>query len=470
MTAALDRDIDRCLVDATLDVMQRRFGWVFPEGRTGEITRVVRKAWRVAGQPSTATFAALLETDPSLFDRLIDELAVGETYFFRETAHFDLIRREILPDFLARTGDKMLRAWSAGCASGEEPYSLAILFEQEALAHRATVFATDLSPSALRFAREARYRSWSLRGNDSDFVQRYFDKNGEYLHLAERIRGRVRYERHNLNSDVAPSFAENLDLILCRNVMIYFDTATVARVARLLFDALADGGWLLTAPADPMLTTYAPFATVKTPAGIIYRRLSLTKGQSQKEGAPGEGIDQAWPSAPGTRRIRIRMASPRTKAKVAHRLTRKTESAVETLTPAAVDADTEALRIRALADSGDFPTAFRTLDEALGRHPLHSGLHYLRAIISLGQGRDDEAVVALGHAIYLDRNLALAHFTLGLILRRRGDSQLAQRAFENAVTICEASSPTQVLAGGEGETVAMLVNAARAELKRVARS
>jgi chemotaxis protein methyltransferase CheR len=465
MSKAEERD----LIDAALDVMQRRSGWIFPDSRSDEVSRAIRKIWRVAGQLSAAAFSALLEADSTLFDRLVDELAIGETYFFREPAHFELIRNQIIPGFLARDCREPISVWSAGCASGEEAYSLAILFEQEALAQRVRIVGTDLSSSALRSAQEARYRSWSLRGSDVAFIERYFEKDGEYVRLSERLRKHVRYERHNLCTDMLPSFVGKPDLILCRNVMIYFDTATIARLARLLFDALAEDGWLLTAPADPLLTTYAPFVAVKTPAGLAYRRPSDGSAVSENETARQVRRARRDSLSSHVTSTRFRKVSSRP-IKVRHPPTRRVVPGSGGLSigmAAATDVEGLVLHLRALADAGDLSAAGEEVDRALERLPLNPALHYLRAIISLGQGKDGQAIEALRRTIYLDRGLAVAHFALGAVLRRLGDIDLARRAFENTVAICDASAPEQLLPQGEGETAAVLANAARRELSRM---
>ncbi len=468
MTEVQDRD----LIDAALGALQRRSGWVFPQGRAGEVSRVIHKIWRVVGQLPVGAFATLLESDSTVFDRLIDELAVGESYFFREPAHFDLIRSQILPEFLMRGSDRSFSVWSAGCASGEEAYSLAILFEQEAMAHRAIITGTDLSPAALRNAEQARYRPWSLRSNDTAFVERYFEKEGEYACLCDRIRKRVRYERHNLNSDALPPFAEKLDLILCRNVMIYFDTETIARLARLLFGALGEDGWLLTAPADPLLTPYAPFIATKTPAGIVYRRQApdalspiaaedfrFTEERVKPRNVPAPASIPEWQP----------LRSAAFEAEFPSALRDSVGDGLDHAPPPAVVSDVQALalRIRTLANLGDLSAASREVDGALERYPLLPELHYLRALISLGQGKDGSAVAALRRTIYLDRNLAVAHFALGAVRRRKGDTALARRAFENVAAICDAAAPEQPLPQGEGETAAVLANAARRELARL---
>ena len=242
-----------------------------------------------AGVADPSAYAAVLAHDPEALDGLLAELTVGETYFFRDPAQFEFIRAEILPEIRRRRGaEHVLRTWCAGCASGEEPYSLAVVCHEAALADRSHILATDISRRALTNARKARYREWSLRGDGAHRVRPYLTRaagesadprQGRYsqaeYQMDERIRRLVAFEYLNLALDVYPSTitgTRDLDLILCRNVLIYFDRATVLEVAQRFFESLAPGGWLVTGASDPPLRELAPLATVVTNSGVFYRR------------------------------------------------------------------------------------------------------------------------------------------------------------------------------------------------------
>src|SRR4051812_1125694 len=152
-----------------------------------------------AGSADAVRYHELIAADPAALDDLIVELTVGETYFLREPGQFEFIRREVLPEVRRRKGaDAVIRAWSAGCASGEEAYSLAILFEQEGLASQTHILATDISRAALAKARQSVYSSWSLRGEGARIAEGYLSPRGDRFVLDERIRRRVSFEYLNL--------------------------------------------------------------------------------------------------------------------------------------------------------------------------------------------------------------------------------------------------------------------------------
>ena len=164
---------DSALSDV-LEAIRIRTGLSPSPPRLRDFETAIRKTMFRAGIAGAEAFARAIDEDEGIFDALVSELTVGETYFFREPAQFDLLRREALPELMRNRHDGRLRVWSAGCASGEEPYSLAILLEQEGLAERASILGTDLCRRALQSARDASYGSWSLRNSPPDFAVRFF--------------------------------------------------------------------------------------------------------------------------------------------------------------------------------------------------------------------------------------------------------------------------------------------------------
>ncbi len=277
-------------------LLGERTGLAFPPARLGDVEAGIRRAMARARVPEAARYLTLVERGALPLDDLVAELTVGESYFFREPAQLECIRREILPEVGRLRGPGHgLRVWSAGCAAGEEPYSLAILLEEEGIAG-AHLLGTDISRPALARARAAAYGAWSLRGADERLVRRYFSRRADGgLVLDDRIRRRVAFEYLNLAAGDYPLASTGtcgMDLILCRNVLIYLDRRTVRRVARGLFESLADGGWLVTGPSDPLLSGEAPYETVVTSAAVVYRRPAPARA------APDRACTVLWTPPP----------------------------------------------------------------------------------------------------------------------------------------------------------------------------
>jgi chemotaxis protein methyltransferase CheR len=470
-------------LEAVARLLAERTGLSFAPYRHAGAEMGMRRAMSRAGASEPDDYWCLLERSPAALDDLLVELTVGETYLFREPAQFAILRNRALPELLARRDEgHVFRLWSAGCASGEEAYSLAILLEQAGLGNRSTVLATDICRVALAKAKEATYGRWSLRGEGAALAGPYLRLRGDRYLVDPRIRGHVRFEYLNLALDVYPSAATGtcaLDVILCRNVLIYFDRDTVRAVVRRLFEALAPGGWLVTASSDPPLGSEAPFETVLTEAGLLYRRREvraslpdpLTHHESERRGLPPPSSATTVGASPAARPVVLPSAVSPSAPPPLDRLAEARAAfargdygrAAELAEPLTTHPEAAALRVRALANV-DPEEAEAVCAAAVGRHPLLAELHYLHAILLLDLGREEEAARAARRVAYLDRSLAIAHFTLGSVLRRLGDADGARRSYRNARDLCAARPPDEAVPLGDGEQAGPLAEAASAAL------
>jgi chemotaxis protein methyltransferase CheR len=469
-------------LEAVAGLLAERTGLVFPPARRDSAEAGIRRAMNRAGLSDPARYRDRLQADPAALDDLISELTVGETYFFREPGHFDFLQREALPQLgTGRPAGHVLRVWSAGCASGEEAYSLAMLLEEAGLGERSRVLGTDISRAALARARRAVYSPWSLRGPGAQRAAAYLRPHGGGMILDARLQRRVAFEYLNLALDVYPSLATatwGMDVILCRNVLIYLDGDTVARIGRRLFEALAPGGWLLTASSDPPLNNAAPFEVVLTEAGVFYHRpvgtgvarrppavseaagsREMNLGRDEPAGTPYSVLGTQYPEE--ARPPSAPQADPLATAREA--LARGDYPRAVELTCSLAYPAACALQVRALANL-DAGRAVEVCAEAATRHPLAAELHYLHAVLLLDAGRDDEAVRAARRALYLDRSLAIVHFALGSMLWRRGDVEGARRAYRNARDLCTARPAGEPVPLAEGEPAGRLAEAAAAQL------
>jgi chemotaxis protein methyltransferase CheR len=455
-------------LDAVLGLVGRRAGLAFPPARLPAAEAGARRSLARAGVPAER-YLALLAAGGAAFDDLLGELTVGETYFFREPGQFAFLRSEVLPLAHQRGG---LRAWSAGCATGEEAYSLAALFEQEGLGDRAFLLATDLSPTALERARRGVYGAWSLRGDGAGLMRPFLRPLGERFVIDERLRRRVAFAPLNLAGDGYPSVVSGacaMDLILCRNVLIYFDRAAVRRAAERLLASLVPGGWLLTAAADPPLATEAPFEAVVTDSGVFYRRPPLAGREVALSSVSrclvpvSPGLPPPSPPAPslplrGSGEEQARPPLAEARAALA-----RGDYAHAAALADGPGADAAVLRVRALANlgSGD---AEAFCAAAAARHPLSAELAFLHALLLLGRDRGDDALAALRRVLYLDRSLAAAHFALAGLLERRGERAGARRAYAAARELAAARPPDEPLPLTDDEPAGRLAAAAAARL------
>jgi chemotaxis protein methyltransferase CheR len=403
----------------------------------------IRCAIERAEVSDASAYLDQLEQGIASLDALIDQLAVPETYFFRNSEHFEIFR-EVLSEPSSGPDAPAVSVWSAGCSTGEEPYSLAMVAAEADVARPVNILATDISRAALARARQALYRSWSLRGLDEDRLRRYFTRNGDEWLLNEEIRARVTFAQGNLADPSSPmAGGASFDVVFCRNVLIYLDRDAVARAARMLLGALGENGWLVLGPSDPPIAQYGPCETVVLPQGIFYRKRALA------EPAP----------------VRLPRSAPSEMAAGADDQAASTMAAPPPV--AAGDPAILAAAVRRLANRFGGEAAEGEAQRACQRYPLSAELHLLHGVSLYDLGRDEQAARALRRAIYLDCSQPMAHFLLGAVLLRGGDEAGAWRAYRNAHRWASAMPPHREVPSGDGVTALGLTQAAAAQMRRL---
>ena len=239
------------------------------------LRRRIAVRMRACGVHSYADYQALLDTNPAEYERLKDAITINVTRFYRNADTWNLLRtllHEVCADERAE-----VRAWSAGCSSGEEAYTLAMLIadhlDREGKPERlglVTVDATDIDRQCLERAQEARYRREALAEIPPSLAHRYFENDGDECRVVERVRRRVVVRAQDLSSDPPPR--RNYDLILCRNVVIYFGRSTQERVFTAFADALAPGGLLILGKVETLFGPARDRLTLLDPRERVYRR------------------------------------------------------------------------------------------------------------------------------------------------------------------------------------------------------
>jgi chemotaxis protein methyltransferase CheR len=230
---------------------------------------------RACGVHSYADYQALLEQSPAEYERLRDALTINVTRFYRNAETWNLLRRGVLPELCE--GRPELRAWSAGCSSGEESYTLAILIAD--LLDRAgrpervdglTIDATDIDRASLDRASAACYRPEALNDMPADLVRAYFEPHGDERRVIARVRRRVLVRRLDLSKDRPPR--QGYQLILCRNVVIYFDRPMQERLFQTFADALDPGGYLVLGKVETLFGAARDRLAMVDPRERVYRR------------------------------------------------------------------------------------------------------------------------------------------------------------------------------------------------------
>jgi chemotaxis protein methyltransferase CheR len=190
-----------------------------------------------------------IKNDDTKLRAFLDHLTINVSEFFRNDKQWWKLRDQLIPELVHKRGHKKLKIWSAGCATGEEPYSLAILSAVCGLENAAPVLACDIDQGALNQAQKGVYLRRQLLSTPAEYLAKYFTTpdNGETYQVSPEIKKRVTFKRFNMIDD---SFGSGFDLILCRNVVIYFTVETKAHLYKKFYNALAPGGYFLVGSTE----------------------------------------------------------------------------------------------------------------------------------------------------------------------------------------------------------------------------
>lgn len=475
-----------------------RIGLRFDDGRLDFLGNVLRHRLNDLGQASS-TYLDNLEQIPSVAEigTLAGELTVGETYFFRNAEQFRALAGVVLPQRMrARETPSELRLLSAGCASGEEAYSIAIVARETITdpAWDVQIRAFDINPAALAKAAAARYAPWALRETSSAQRQKWFRPDGREMRPDEMIRRAVRFEAGNLVGDDPGLWpAASYDVIFCRNVLMYFAPEqmrlAVGRIAR----SLAPGGFLFLGHAETLhgvsdafdlCHTHGTFYYRLRQAGQAARPCRVPEFESVPEvlRTPAVVFDGTWIETIRSATERVAALVPPDPVDAAPQpgiawdsapvldLLRKERyaDALDTLRgrppEAHHDRDTLLLEAALLAHSGQLAAAEIACRRLIAIDAANAGAHYLLALCREHAGDLDGAAESDRTAVWLDPAFAMPRLHLGFLARRAGDKRTALRELKHALILLNREETSRILLFGGGfsrEALMALCDSAR---------
>lgn len=461
-------------------------GMAFYRDKDGDLARILAERMGEVGVDGCAAYVDRLQslgTGKEEMDALIAELTIGETYFFRHKEQFDALRDLILPEVIERNRMvRRLRIWSAGCATGPEPYSVAIMLEREfgdrIAGWHVTVLGTDINQKFLSRAREGRYDEWAFRAVPEALRAACFDRVDSQWQIRPEFKKHVTFQYHNLIKSPFPSLADNIagfDIIICRNVIIYFSQPTVESLVPCFRESLNDGGWLIMGHAEPNQKLFSSFRTVNTPGAVLYQRMDGPV-EAPARAAPPPPLVAPPPMAmppsvlcrppppPAAPKRSRPVRPPGRPTPLPGLFAPAAPSPGQGFRPAGVDR----LKIaRDLADGGQWEKAAAACDAIIAAVPLDAWAHFYRAMVHEQMGEDAECEKSLRRAIYLDRRLILPHYHLGLFLARKDDTAGAVRSFRNAQALLSGLPEDGAVDTDEKITVGQMREAVAMHLKLV---
>lgn len=416
--------------DETVDLapfkrlLLRSCGHSFEQEREQALGAGLCRRMAALGIAQFGRYHNLLLNDPAELLRLTELLTVNETYFFREPDHLNLMVDTLLPEFMARRTRTEFRIVSAGCSSGEEPYSIAIMLRERFGAgceRQFTITGVDIDSSVIASARQGVYGKGSFRGIDPALHERYFDPCGSGLfQVKDQIRKMVAFEVVNLLGAAYPARMQQPDIILYRNVSIYFPGQVQREIFGKLAELLAEGGCLLVGASETFHHDIGILSLVKQDALFFYRKtptLVLEDRRTLRRVSPAS----QRPAAVTVSRPLTRSEGP------APLLSQKTQVAPSVDVSGSFDAALE------LAHNKQPDKALAMLDAVIAQDSSFEKAYCLKGSLLLTLSRFDEAHSVCTSVLNRDPLCLEAYLMLGMIARQNGDDSAAVKRFREAI-------------------------------------
>lgn len=456
--------------------IKKRTGLLLRSDKIGEFQKRLSAASFTSGIQNARDLIRNIESSPEALQNLVNLLTVGESYFFRNRPHFEALQRRIFPQLIEDAKrDRKLRIWSAGCARGEEPYSIAILLHKHFPMIRewdVLIEASDINTSFLQQAKQAIYPKWSLRGLDADLIGRYFVRTSDDRYrLDPAVKSRVTFTQHNLNdvNQIDASADRRWDLVLCRNVLIYFAHDAVQRTVSNIETGLRPGGYLLTGHSEALASCFG-LELLYSDSTFYYRRYVPTREREKtahpslyRISIPTTDVRSMFPKAYVKEVVKITTPPvPRFSDRCPPRLS------FHSITPQTSQTETTLEEAQRYADLGEIEKAYEILETVLLKGcPVDYRVYFLHAIIADQLGKPVESLRSLKQSIFLNRKFVIGHYYLGTIYEREGQHQEAKKHFRNVSRLLAGLENSVQIEDAEGLTVGRLKEITEARLKEM---
>lgn len=450
------------------------FGFTLEEHRLVALADLLREQIQKS-RLSASAYLDRLATERGEADLkvLAIALTIPETYFFRAPAQLDAFRDVAAPT--RAKGRGTLRILSAGCASGEEPYTLGILVREAGLdrTHDVRITGVDINPAMLAKARRGRFTPWSLRETSPAQRSRWFTAEGNEHVIDPSVRALVTFEERNLTSARESTWPDaSFDIVFWRNVMMYFTPNRAIAALERLTNALAPGGYLFLGHAETLRGVTHDYHLCHTHGTFYYQRHQTLESRS-------EAMPESWPDAIDRSTARVAalvtppapvVAPPAAPAPdaLAEALSllekERFAEALERLTGVPDEPYVLLLRAALLTHAGQLTDAERACERLLELDELDAGAHYLLALCCEGAGDRRAATDHDQIAVYLDPAFAMPRLHLGLLSRRNNEREAARRELGQALVLLQHEDPARVRLFGGGFTRDALISLCKGEL------
>jgi chemotaxis protein methyltransferase CheR len=471
-------------------ILRKYSGMDCPENRRDDLLQAAALAAKFAGDVDFETLIESLDepSQEALRSVWISAYTIHETYFFRDGPQWQAIRQTVLPERIAaRRSSRTLKIWSAGCSSGDEAYTAAIILDQllpDADLWNIKIIGTDISDDIVQKARKGVYREWAFRQTPMHIRDDYFETAGHLQwKISDRLAKRVKFERLNLKTGVYPSVLSGLfdfDLILCRNVLIYFAREEMDIAITRMADCLAPGGFMALGPAEPTPSQSLPLELVASANSSIYRHKSpaiVSQPRSPYRSShlgstSGTVVPTFNPTGSGTKSA-IDLLNEASKGlssqdfRQSQTPTGSRPKQSESV-PVTEDSGLQGLeKVRSLAESGKWQEAILSARELIAKEPLNAEAQYYLGLSHKELNHLADSREALRKCLFLDNKNWMAHLLSAGLWQREGQLERAKTHLAAILNGLAHIELAEVLPGTDGTTVGRMRALADSQLKHL---
>ena len=385
--------------------------------------------------------ADILSTPPTKLEVQIlsKYFLINDSYFFRDSNCFETLEKDLLPDIILKrtiANQKYIRIWSAGCSGGEEPYSLAILLHRlipDLKNWDITILGTDINSDNLKKAQKGIYTQWSFRDTPDWLKKEYFKNSGSDFEIDPSLKETVSFFSLNLVQNSYPDTLNNtssMDIILCRNVLMYLETDVREKIIERFYQSLVPGGILIVSPAEATPFGFSKFSNLNFEKSIFYKKDDIEKNRFSVDIFISEVVSK----------------------------TVVDEGFQNKLEPIVKKELSQKQRIKLLANKGEFQKALNECETLLKKENDKADLYYLYALILSESKRHSDAVEALQKTLYLNNDCIVAHIALGKELKLIGRIDDAIRSIRYAHSLLQSLDPQSSVENTDGLSAGHLIN------------
>jgi chemotaxis protein methyltransferase CheR len=484
-----------------VDFFLNEFGFNFTPSQKKDLERVLIHAEAESNNiPKGSLIKKILnrELTKDEYNAIVKYLTIGETYFFREKKSLDILTDEILTRWLPIK--EKIKIWSAACSSGEEPYSLAIFFKEKFAQQydsKFEIWGSDINPEFIERAKKGEYREWSFRNCPPFIKKKYFVEVGKNLYrLDDEIKNAVNFQLVNLAAKTFPepfNILDYFDIILLRNVLIYFSSETIKTLLERVFNILSPGGYLITGVTEIAFQNYSKFKPVKFKGIKIFQKdLNFNPYEKKRESANiyvskkeksrnelkhkklssfayGKSISNRDERIVTKRKIEAasvpdKLSFPEIKkmfeAEEYEELLERTQPLLENLDKNKLADDNLRgilfLTCKTFSILGKIEQAIEICEKITAVFKLDENFFYFLAVLLNEEGKTSDALKNLDKALFLNHNFAMANFLRANLLFKLNKNDSAKKELKNTLNILQNMDDNLILEEADGLTVGSL--------------